>query len=74
MRRHLAAADLFVLPSTSRAESFGLATAEAQAMGMPAVVTDVGTGTTEAIAPGETGVAVPPRNPALLHDELRTHS
>ena len=70
LRRHLAAADLFVLPSTSRAESFGLATVEAQAMGKPAVVGDVGTGTTEAIAPGETGIAVPPRDPAGLHAAL----
>ena len=70
LRLYLSAADVFVLPSTSRAESFGLATAEAQAMGLPAVVTDVGTGTTEAIAPGETGVAIPPRDPAALHAVL----
>jgi glycosyltransferase involved in cell wall biosynthesis len=55
-----------VLPSTSRAESFGIAVLEAQAMGVPAVVTDVGTGTVEAIAPGETGLVVPPGNPAAL--------
>src|SRR5439155_6756033 len=30
----LAASDCFVLPSTSRAESFGIAVAEAQAMGL----------------------------------------
>ena len=70
LRLYLSAADVFVLPSTSRAESFGLATAEAQAMGLPAVVTDAGTGTTEAIAPGETGVAIPPRDPAALHAVL----
>ena len=45
LRAHLAAAAVFVLPSTNRAESFGIATLEAQAMGLPAVVTDVGTGT-----------------------------
>jgi len=67
LRRHLAAADLFVLPSTSRAESFGLATVEAQAMGTAAVVADVGTGTTEAIQSGETGVVVAPRDPPALH-------
>jgi len=66
LRRHLAAADFFVLPSTSRAESFGLATVEAQAMGKAAVVADVGTGTTEAIQPGETGVVVAPRDPPAL--------
>ncbi|MDQ3435062.1 MAG: glycosyltransferase [Actinomycetota bacterium] len=62
----LAAADLFVLPSVNRAESFGIATIEAQAMGVPAVVTDVGTGTVEAIAPGETGVVVPAGDPMAL--------
>jgi len=71
LRRHLAAADLFVLPSTSRAESFGLATVEAQAMGTPAVVSDVGTGTTDAIAPEQSGVLAPPRDPQALHVVLR---
>jgi rhamnosyl/mannosyltransferase len=58
----LAAADCFVLASTSRAESFGIATLEAQAMATPAVVTDVGTGTTDTIEPGVTGVVVAPRD------------
>jgi glycosyltransferase involved in cell wall biosynthesis len=66
VREHLAAADCFVMASTSRAESFGLATLEAQAMGVPAVVTDVGTGTIEAIEPGETGLVVPPGSPGEL--------
>jgi glycosyltransferase involved in cell wall biosynthesis len=63
---YLAAADCFVLPSTSRAEGFGIATLEAQAMGVPAVVTDVGTATVEAIAPGRSGFVVSPGSP----DEL----
>jgi glycosyltransferase involved in cell wall biosynthesis len=54
------------LPSTSRAESFGIATLEAQAMGVPAVVTDVGTGTIEAISPGETGLVVEPGDARAL--------
>ena len=66
----LAAADCFVLPSTSRAESFGVSTLEAQAMGVPAVVTDVGTGTVEAIEPGRTGVVVPPADPTALADAI----
>jgi glycosyltransferase involved in cell wall biosynthesis len=57
---YFAVADCFVLPSTSRAESFGISVLEAQAMGVPAVVTDVGTGTVEAIVPGKTGLVVPP--------------
>ena len=67
----LSSADVFVLPSTSRAESFGIAALEAQAMNIPAVVTDVGTGTTEAIAPGETGLACPPRDPAALASAIQ---
>ena len=67
---HLAAADCFAFSSTSRAESFGIAVAEAQAMGLPAVVTEIGTGSTEAIDPGRSGVAVPPGNPRALRDAL----
>jgi glycosyltransferase involved in cell wall biosynthesis len=63
---HLAIADCFVLPSTSRAEAFGISVLEAQAMSVPAVVTDVGTGTVEAISPGETGLVVPPRDARAL--------
>jgi len=68
----LAAADSFVLPSTSRAESFGVATLEAQAMALPAVVTDVGTGTVDAIEPGRTGIAIPPGDPASLAEAIES--
>jgi glycosyltransferase involved in cell wall biosynthesis len=71
LRCHLAVADCFVLPSTSRAESFGIAALEAQAMGVPAVVTDVGTGTVEAISPGETGLVVAPGSATALADAVR---
>jgi glycosyltransferase involved in cell wall biosynthesis len=67
----LATADCFVSASTSRAESFGIATLEAQAMGVPAVVTDVGTGTIEAIEPGVSGLVVPPRDPRALAAAIR---
>jgi len=66
----LAASDCFVLPSTSRAESFGIAVAEAQAMGLPAVVTDTGSGTVEAVEDGVTGTVVPPAQPAALVDAV----
>jgi glycosyltransferase involved in cell wall biosynthesis len=67
---HLAAADCFVLPSVNRAESFGVATLEAQAFGLPAVVTDVGSGTLEAIEPGRTAVVVPPADPEALREAI----
>jgi len=68
---YLAAADCFVLPSTSRAEGFGIATLEAQAMGVPAVVTDVGTATVEAIEPGRSGLVVTPGSPEELATACR---
>jgi glycosyltransferase involved in cell wall biosynthesis len=68
--RLLGSADCFVLPSTSRAESFGIATVEAQAMGVPAVITDVGTGTVEAIDPGRTGLVVEPNDPRALRGAI----
>jgi rhamnosyl/mannosyltransferase len=71
LRTVLAAADCFVLPSVHRTESFGLATLEAQAMGVPAVVTDVGTGTVEAIEDGKTGIVVPPGDPRALAEGIR---
>jgi rhamnosyl/mannosyltransferase len=67
----LAAADCYVLASTSRAESFGLATVEAQAMEVPAVVTALGTGTTDAIADRKTGIAVAPGRAEALADGIR---
>ncbi|MEJ7892735.1 MAG: glycosyltransferase [Solirubrobacteraceae bacterium] len=68
---YLRAADVFALPSTTRAESFGIATLEAQALGVPAVITDVGTGTIEAVDPGLTGLVVPPGDVQALRDALQ---
>jgi len=68
---HLAAADCFALASTSRAESFGIAVAEAQAMSLPSVVTDTGSGTVEAVEDGVTGLVVPPRDAGALRGALR---
>jgi glycosyltransferase involved in cell wall biosynthesis len=64
--RHLRAADVYVLPSGWEALPIGVL--EALACGVPQVATDVG-GTGEAIAP-ETGVLVPPSDPAALADAL----
>jgi len=62
-QRVLAAFDLFWL--TSDYESFGLATAEAMALKLPVVATDV-VGTCDVVVPGVTGILVPPRSPAAL--------
>ena len=68
---YLSAADCYVLPSTSRAESFGISALEAQAMGVPAIVSDVGTGTIETICDGITGIVIPPRNRDALSAAIR---
>lgn len=63
LQRLLAAADLVVLPSIS--EGLPLAAVEALATARPIVATEVG-GTSEVVLNGETGLLIPPRDPAAL--------
>jgi glycosyltransferase involved in cell wall biosynthesis len=64
---HLAAASAFVLPSWNRAEAFGIALLEAQAAELPVIAADLGTGTVEAFADGQTGIAIRPNDvPGLI--------
>jgi|GEM_PF-6114136 len=51
--------DVVVLPSVSRAEAFGLSMAEAMANGLPAISTQLGTGTDWVNIHDETGLTVP---------------
>jgi glycosyltransferase involved in cell wall biosynthesis len=67
MSRQLAEVDVFVLPSAW--EAFPIALLEAMACGVPQVATDVG-GTREAVSQGETGLLVPPNDPAALADRV----
>lgn len=60
---HLAAADIFVLPS--RSEGFSNAIIEAMAASLPVVATDVG-GNAEAVKNGVTGFIVPSDDPHAL--------
>lgn len=64
--RILQHSDAAVLPSTSRAEAFGVSIVEAQACGVPAVVTDVGTGTTRTVIDGRSGRVVTPGDARAL--------
>jgi glycosyltransferase involved in cell wall biosynthesis len=68
--RHLQTADVFASSSTSPAEAFGLAVAEAQASGLPAVTTEVGTATSYTVADGVSGRVIPPSDVSALADAL----
>jgi len=56
---YLALADVFAFPSQNRLEGFGLAVAEAMAIGLPVVVADM-PGVREVIEPGVEGLLVEP--------------
>ncbi|MFN2115288.1 MAG: glycosyltransferase [Anaerolineae bacterium] len=62
----LAAADVFVLPSTARSEAFGIVMLEAMAAGLPLVSTELGTGTSWINQHGHTGLVVEPGNHEAL--------
>lgn len=64
----LARMDVFV--SASRFESYGMALAEAAAIGLPAVTTAVGEAC-RIVRPGETGWLVAPGDPTELREALR---
>lgn len=68
------AADLFVLPvreepDDDEVEGFGIVYCEAAACGV-AVVAGASGGTSDALRDGETGVLVPPSNPAALSEAI----
>lgn len=67
LREHLAAADVFVLPS--RSEGFSNAIIEAMAAALPVVATNVG-GNAEAVQNGVSGYIVPPEDPAALASSI----
>jgi glycosyltransferase involved in cell wall biosynthesis len=67
VRPHLAAMDVFVLPSW--AEGMSNALMEAMAAGRPVVATAVG-GNSEVVADGRTGVLVPPGDPDAIAEAV----
>ena len=69
--RLYASADIFVLPASSRAEAFGMVLLEAMASGLPCITTEVGSGTSFVVRDGESGLVVPPENPAALENALQ---
>jgi glycosyltransferase involved in cell wall biosynthesis len=57
--RYLSCGDLFVFPSQNRLEGFGLAIAEAMAVGLPVLIPDM-PGVREVIEPGKEGLLAEP--------------
>ena len=60
-----------VFPSHLRSEAFGVSLLEAAMYGKPMISCEIGTGTTYINIAGETGLVVPPSDPAALREALR---
>jgi rhamnosyl/mannosyltransferase len=69
---HLHGCAVFAFPSVERSEAFGISILEAQVCGKPVVATTLGTGVEYVNLHGQTGLNVPPRDPAALANAINT--
>lgn len=67
VEQYLSAMDCYVLPSYR--EGFGLSVVEAEAMGLPVIVTDI-PGPIDAMEEGKTGVVVPKKDTEALYEAM----
>jgi glycosyltransferase involved in cell wall biosynthesis len=69
---YFCAACIFVLPSSNRAEAFGIVQLEAMAAGLPVVNTDIDSAVPEVCIHGKTGITIQPGDTIALVDALKT--
>jgi glycosyltransferase involved in cell wall biosynthesis len=65
------AADMFVFPSTNRAETWGTVQVEAMACGLPVICTELGTGTSYVNQHNVTGLVIEPNDSLILADAIQ---
>lgn len=69
---YLSAASIFVLPSSNRAEAFGIVQLEAMAAGLPVINTNIDSAVPEVCIHGQTGITIPPGDAGELSKAMAT--
>jgi glycosyltransferase involved in cell wall biosynthesis len=67
---YYSSADVLLMPSTDRAEAFGLVAVEAMACSVPVISTELGTGTSYHNIEGVTGRIISPGSEKALHEAV----